>query len=102
MVGEECSPGLRGKCAALRQQAGDGALGHVDAELEELTVDSWGAPEWIRGGHASNQGPDLGVDGRATSGSAGELCPVLTETAALPAQDGVGGDDHEGPSPPGP
>jgi hypothetical protein len=40
VVGEERPPGLRGPWAALRQEAGDGALGDVDAELEELAVDA--------------------------------------------------------------
>jgi hypothetical protein len=90
VIGQERAPGLRGWRAALGQQAGDGALGHVEAELEELTVDSWSTPEWIGGGHASNQTPDLGVDARATGGEAGELRPVVTEAATLPPYDGVG------------
>ena len=59
-------------------------------------------PEWIGGGHASNQGPDLGVDGGATGGSAGKLGPVLTEAAALPSQDGVGRHHDERVPPAGP
>src|SRR2546426_12165326 len=43
------------------------------------------------------------MDGWATSGrAAGELGPVLAEAAPLPAQDGVGGHDHERLPPPGP
>ena len=51
MVGEECPPGLRGLGAPLRHQPGDGALGHVDAELEELAMDARRAPDGVRGGH---------------------------------------------------
>ena len=66
-------------------------------------MDSWGAPEGVRGGHAGDQSLDLGMDGRATSGRAArELAPVLAEAAPLPPQDGVGGNDHEGLPPPGP
>jgi hypothetical protein len=36
VVGEERPPGLRGLGAALRHEPGDGALGDVDAELQEL------------------------------------------------------------------
>ena len=103
MVGEERPPGLRRRGAPLRHQPGDGALGHVDAELQELAMDSRGAPEGIRRGHARDQGLDLGVDGRATSGGpAGELGPVLAEATPLPPQDGVGSHDHEGLPPAGP
>jgi len=103
MVREERPPRLRRLGTPLRHQPGDGSLGHVDTELQELAMDSWGAPEGVRGGHAGDQSLDLGMDGRATSGRAArELAPVLAEAAPLPAQDGVGGDDHEGLPPPGP
>ena len=60
-------------------------------------MDSRGAPERIRGGHACDQSLDLGVDGRAAPvGPAGERRPVLAEAAPLPTQDGGGGHDHEG------
>ena len=66
-------------------------------------MDSWGAPEGVRGGHAGDQSLDLGMNGRTTSGRAArELAPVLAEAAPLPPQEGVGGDDHEGLPPPGP
>jgi len=44
MVGEERSPGLRRGWAALREQPRDGALGQVDAEFQQLTVDSRRTP----------------------------------------------------------
>src|SRR5438094_753158 len=103
MVGEERPPRLRRLGTPLRHQPGDGSLGDVDTELPELAMDSWGAPEGVRGGHAGDQSLDLGMDGRATSGRAArELAPVLAEAAPLPPQDGVGGNDHEGLPPPGP
>ena len=87
----------------LRHQPGDGALGQVDAELEELGMDSRGAPEWIRRDHSADQGFDLGADGRATAGGpGGELGPVLAEATSLPPQDGVRRHDHERPPPSGP
>jgi hypothetical protein len=66
-------------------------------------MDSRGSPERIGGGHADDQGLDLGVDGRAApAGPVRELGPVLAEAAPLPTHNGVGGHDHEGLSPPGP
>jgi hypothetical protein len=66
-------------------------------------MDSRGAPEWVRGGHASDQSLDLGMDRRATSGRAArELRPVLAEAAPLPPKDGVRGYDDDGLSPSGP
>jgi hypothetical protein len=56
-----------------------------------------GAPQRIGGGHFSDEGADVGVDGRATHGApAGELGPELAETAQsreinhLPAGRGFG------------
>jgi len=40
-------------------QPGDGAFGHVDTELEKLTMNSRGAPEKVCGDHARDQGPNF-------------------------------------------
>jgi hypothetical protein len=85
MVREERAPGLRGKCRALRDQAGDCTLGYFNPELQEFSMDAGGAPQRIGGGHFADEGDDVGVDRRATHGGpAGELGPVLAETAPLP------------------
>ena len=103
MVGEERAPSLRGGWAALRHEPGDGTLGHVDAKLQELTMDSRGAPERVRSGHSYDKALDLSIDRRAAHGGpARELGPVLTEAPPPPAQNGLGGNDHERLSPPGP
>jgi len=103
VIGQERSPALRGRRAPLREQAGDGALGHVDAELQELAVDSGGTPQGIRHDHLCDKGLDLRVDWRAAHGGpAGEPCPILAEAVPLPPQNGVRGNDDEGLPPPGP
>jgi hypothetical protein len=103
MIGEERPPSLGGRGAPLQEQPRDSSFGHLDAQLEEFGMNSWGAPEWIRRGHSPDQGFDLGVDGRATTGGpAGELRPVRAEATPLPPQDGVGRHDQEGLPPPGP
>src|SRR2546427_2092214 len=56
VIGQKRPPGLRGRGAPLREQPRDGALGHIDAELQKLTMDSRGAPERVRGGEACNEG----------------------------------------------
>jgi len=61
MIGEKSSPSLGWRGASLRKQARDRPLSHVYAELRELAMDSRGAPEWVRGGHAGDQDSDLGV-----------------------------------------
>ena len=103
MIGQERAPGLRGRCAALPEEPGDGALGHSEAELQQLTMDSRRAPKGIGRGHSCDKGRDLRVDPRmASGGPTGEVGPVLTETAPPPPQNGVGSNDHKRLSPPGP
>jgi hypothetical protein len=103
MVVKERPPGLRRPRAPLRHEPGDGALGNVNAELEELSVDTRGAPQGIRRGHFPDEGRDLDIDRRAASGRlTREPRPVLAKPAALPAQDSVGRDDDQRLPPPGP
>jgi hypothetical protein len=52
MVGEERAPGLRRRGGPSRDQPGDGALGHLEAELQEFAMDSGGAPQGIRCSHS--------------------------------------------------
>src|SRR5262249_31293121 len=71
VVREEGPPGLRGLGTTLGHEAGDGALGDVEAELEELAVDARRPPQGIRRGHRPDEGGDLGADGwAATAGPA--------------------------------
>src|SRR5262249_9142898 len=94
VVSEECPPGRRGWGTTLRHGARDGALSDVDAELP---------PQGVSGGHVPDKGSDLGIDARTTAGRpTRKPGPVLAEAAALQAQDGGWGHDHEGLSPPGP
>ena len=67
MVGEERAPGLGRRGAPLRDQPGDGALGHVDAELQEFAMDSGRTPQGICRGHSSDEGSDLAADRRAAT-----------------------------------
>ena len=88
VIGEERPPGLRGLGTTLRHEAGDGALGDVDAELEKLAVDARRTPQGVSGGHLPDEGSDLGIDARTTAGRpTREPGPILAEAAALPAQD---------------
>ena len=44
---------------------GDRGLSDIDAELEQLTVDSGRSPGWVGDTHPPDQGPDGGVEGRS-------------------------------------
>ena len=103
MVGEERAPGLRGGCAPLRHQPGDGAFGHLEAQLQEFAMDSGRTPQGIGRGDSRDQSADFGVDRRAAhGGAAGERGPVVAEASPLPSQHSGWSHDDEGPPPPGP
>jgi hypothetical protein len=42
VIGQKRAPGLRGRRATLRDQPGNGALGHVEVELQGLAMDARG------------------------------------------------------------
>jgi hypothetical protein len=65
VVSKERPPGLRGAEAALRHEAGHGALGDGDAEFQKLAVDARRTPQGIRRSHRPDERGDLGADGRA-------------------------------------
>jgi hypothetical protein len=68
MVGEERPPGLRGlgRRFGISRETVRSAT-----SMPSFRISPWmrGAPKkGVRGGHAGNESPDLGVDGRATTG----------------------------------
>jgi hypothetical protein len=86
MVGKEGPPRLRWPRPSLRHQAGGGALGDVDAELQEFPVDARSTPQGIRRGHVPDESGDLDIDRWATAGGPRrEVGPVLAKASALPS-----------------
>ena len=54
---QEGAPGLGGRSLSLDHVLGDACLSDLEAELEKLAMDTWGAPQWIIDAHAPDQGP---------------------------------------------
>jgi hypothetical protein len=54
MVAQKRAPALRWWRAAEHIPS-DCRLSDLEAELEQLTVNVWGAPEWIRPAHLANK-----------------------------------------------
>src|SRR5260370_19464331 len=69
---QECAPGLRRRLAAGHHVFADAALTDIDAQLEQLTVDSWSTPRGIPPAHL----PDQISDSREMTGRPG--CPRRT------------------------
>src|SRR6266446_3224509 len=66
------------------------------AELEQLTMDLGGAPQWVLEAHSSDQFAHLLGDPRSATGRTRLPSPVSGETHAMPTQDGVGPNDGYG------
>lgn len=71
-----------------RQVARDGALGHIEAKLQELAVDARCAPRRILLRHAPDEAAYFRVSAR-TAGPSGKKAPVPFETGAVPANNGL-------------
>jgi hypothetical protein len=68
VIGQERAPRLRRRRAALREQAGDGALSDVDSQLLQFAMDSRRAPERIGLSHSYDESPDLAACWRRRPG----------------------------------
>jgi hypothetical protein len=105
VVAEEGEPGLPGfRSPAKRTQVPrDCALGDVESEHLQLSMDPRGAPA-VLGGHLADEVRDLGVDGPSPRppAAAREPVPIELEPGAVPSHHRVRLHDHQGVDPPGP
>ena len=81
----------------------DRRLADLDPELEQLTVDPRGTPEWVELGHMTNEITDV-LGNRPPTRPPGSALPspVQTEPSPVPSDDGLGLDEGERLSPFGP
>src|ERR1022692_3826924 len=92
VVLQEGLPGLRWGPFDRPQDTRNGALGNLDSELEKLAVNARCRPQRIRPSHGLNQIADRFANrgpSHLPSRLAGQLCPILTETLPLPANDRI-------------
>jgi hypothetical protein len=105
VVPEERRPGLPASRGARQgaQVAGDAALGDLEAEAEQLSVDAGRTPE-VLGSHPPDERSDPEGERRAARARAapGQPVPVDAEPGSVPAHDRVRPDDGEtlGPTAP--
>ena len=99
MISQERRPGLSTSPGADPAHVLlDRALAHLDAELEQLSLDALGSPETASAGHVANQ-----VDGflrqRGASSRTRSEPPEEAETGSVPAEKGVRLHDGNGLAP---
>ncbi len=81
----------------------DRRLGEVESEIQELAVNPWSSPGWIRSMHLDDQLSDFGCDRRPARRLRSALpTPVEAEALAVPAEDGLRLDEDESLAPSGP
>src|SRR6516165_3446550 len=96
MVMQEGAPSLRGRPGSLDHVLRDAGLSDLKAELEQLAMDTRGAPQWIVTAHPPDQRAQLRVDLRSASKGARFPSPILPKAGPVPAHEGPGPDDRDG------
>src|SRR4051812_22870071 len=96
MVLEECSPGLGRWFPAADQILTHAGFAHIDAQLEQFTMDPRRTPERILTAHRPNQSTDLlGHDGTPRLALSNFPSPKEAKALPMPAEDGRGLDEKE-------
>src|SRR6266566_3621645 len=96
MVMQEGAPSLGRRSTSLDPVLRDAGLRHLEAELEQLAMDTGGAPQWIVNAHPPDQRAQVRVDLRSASKGAGFPPPISPEAGSVPAHQGLRPDDRDG------
>ena len=75
------------------EHSGDRALGDLDAEHHQFSVNSGCTPQWIGSHDPFDQSTNLESGRRSAASSSvppGQACPELAKTLPLPPDDGIG------------
>jgi len=82
-----------------RHVLGRSGLRNLEAELEQLTVDSRSSPERVCGGHLADQRPKFWIDPWPSRPTKRLASPVAAESSPVPANDGCRLNEEESPFP---
>jgi len=89
MIAEKRSPALRRwpPTAAHILILSNRRLSDLEAELEQFTMNVWGAPEWVRAAHLANERAQFSGDLRSANTAARPPAPIRSKPSAVPAND---------------
>src|SRR5687767_387020 len=103
MIMEERTPTLRRWFSRSHHILGDGWLGDLDAEFQQLTVNPRCPPAWVVATHHPNQIANLvGYAGSTWLATMNLPRPEQTKALPVPSDDRLGLDDDQKGSPVGP
>src|SRR5450756_1804947 len=85
MVAQKRAPALRRGSRATAHVPNDRRLSDLEAELEQFTMNVWGAPERVRPAHLANERAQLSRDLRSANTVARSPAPIRLKPSAMPA-----------------
>src|SRR6202165_862480 len=94
VIAEKRPPALRRWPRVAAHVPSDRRLGDLEAELEQLTVNTRRAPQGVRTAHLANERAQLSRDLRSANTVAGSPAPIRPEPSTVPANDGLRPDDR--------
>jgi len=96
VVREKRPPALRWWPPKAAHIVSDRRLGHLETELEQLTMNAWRALQRVRTAHLANELAQLGRDLRSGNTIAGPPAPIRPKPGAVPANDRLWPDNRNG------
>jgi hypothetical protein len=69
-------------------------MGDREAELEQFTMNAWGAPQRIRTAHLANERTQFGRDLRSANRVARSPAPIRPKAGTVPAYDRLRSDNR--------
>ena len=93
MIANKGLPGLQWTIAPGHHVDRNRGLGDLDAELEQLTMDLGGAPQWVLEAHSSDQVAHFLGDPRSATGRTRLPSPVSGKALSVPTHNRLRPDD---------
>src|SRR5450759_2004246 len=87
MVAQKRAPALRRWPRLAAYIPSDRRLSDLEAELEQFTMNVWGAPERVRPAHRANECAQLSRDLRSANMVVRSPAPIRSKPSAVPAND---------------
>src|SRR4030081_552888 len=94
VIAEKRPPALRRWPRVAAHVPSDRRLGDLEAELEQLTMNTRRAPQGVRTAHLANERAQLSRDLRSANTVAGSPAPIRPKPSTVPANDGLRPDDR--------
>src|SRR6202051_1036622 len=94
VIAEKRPPALRRWPRVAAHVPSDRRLGDLEAELEQLTMNTRRAPKCVRTAHLANQRAQLSRNLRSANTVAGSPAPIRPKPSTVPANDGLRPDNR--------